>query len=105
MKRILAFAALLSVLLVSCSRKQNKDIEDNQVWPLGFRTDTLFVKTNKVQSGEVFYKLFTRLGMPGGDVVGLAKACGDEFDVRKLRAGNKVDAWYSKGKSINQYSY
>ena len=95
MKRILAFAALLSVLLVSCSRKQNKDIEDNQVWPLGFRTDTLFVKTNKVQSGEVFYKLFTRLGMPGGDVVGLAKACGDEFDVRKLRAGNKVDAWYS----------
>ncbi|MBR5924861.1 MAG: peptidoglycan DD-metalloendopeptidase family protein [Bacteroidales bacterium] len=95
MKRILAFAALLSVLLVSCGRKQNKDIEEEKDWPLGFRTDTLFVKESKVESGEVFYKLFTRLGMPGGDVVNLTKACGEEFDVRKLRAGNRVDAWYA----------
>ena len=95
MKRLLAFAALLSVLLVSCGRKQNKDIEEEKDWPLGFRTDTLFVKESKVESGEVFYKLFTRLGMSGGDVLSLTKACGKEFDVRKLRAGNKVDAWYA----------
>lgn len=95
MKRILAFAALLSVLLVSCGRKQKQDTEEEQVWPLGFRTDTLFVRESKVESGEVFYKLFTRLGLPGSEVANLTKACGEEFDVRKLRAGNKVNAWYA----------
>ena len=85
--------AILSAFIVGCSRKGNT-IEEEKVWPLGFNTDTLSVRTSKVQSGEVFYKLFTRLGMPGGDVVNLAKACGEEFDVRKLRAGNTVDAYY-----------
>ena len=85
--------AILSAFVVGCGRKSDT-AEEEKVWPLGFNTDTLSVRTSKVQSGEVFYKLFTRLGMPGGDVVNLTKACGEQFDVRKLRAGNTVDAYY-----------
>lgn len=92
MKRITLLLAILSALIVGCCR--NSTTEEEKVWPLGFNTDTLSVRTSKVQSGEVFYKLFTRLGMPGGDVVNLSKACGEQFDVRKLRAGNTVDAYY-----------
>lgn len=93
MKRITLLLAILSAFLVGCGRK-GTTAEEEKVWPLGFNTDTLSIRTSKVQSGEVFYKLFTRLGMPGGDAVNLAKACGEQFDVRKLRAGNTVDAYY-----------
>ena len=80
--------------ICACSGKKSKTDTDETVWPLGFRTDTLFVKESKVESGDVFYKLFTRLGMPGGEVQKLAAVCDSSFDIRKLRAGNKVDAYY-----------
>ena len=86
---------ICTALLCSCGDKQQKTPEEEPVWPLGFRTDTLFVREGKVAGGDVFYKLFTRLGMEGNDVQSLARACGDSFDITKLRAGNKVDAWYA----------
>lgn len=58
--------------ICACSGKKSKTDTDETVWPLGFRADTLFVKESKVESGDVFYKLFTRLGMPGGEVQRLA---------------------------------
>ena len=94
MKRIVFLLAILSAFIAGCGRKGNT-AEEEKNWPLGFNTDTLTCRQSTVQSGEVFYKLFTRLGMPGGDVVKLTGACGEQFDVRKLRAGNKVDAYYA----------
>jgi len=80
--------------IVACGNNKSKSETEEQVWPLGFRTDTLFMKESKVQSGDVFYKLFTRLGLSGSEVQDLAVACDTVFDIRKLRAGNKVDAYY-----------
>lgn len=94
MIRKTAILILCALAIIACKSKQNTQ-EEETVWPLGFRTDTLTVKESKVQSGEVFYKLFTRMGMPGGEVGNLSKACEGQFDITKLRAGNRVDAYYA----------
>lgn len=94
--RRLSFLLSITLLLCACGHRNTaQETEEEKVWPLGFNTDTLFVKESKVQSGEVFYKLFTRLGMPGSEVGKLSKACEGQFDVTKLRAGNQVDAYYA----------
>ena len=88
---------LLGVLVLCSCGSGNKKVqiaEEEKVWPLGFNTNTLFLKQSKVQNGDVFSKLFTRLGMSGGDVQRLADTCNSSFDITKLRAGNNVDAYY-----------
>ena len=93
--RRLYFLLPLVLLVCACAHKNTANVaEEEIVWPLGFNTDTLFVKESKVASGEVFSKLFTRLGMNGADAQKLAYECDSIFDVRKLRAGNKVNAYY-----------
>ena len=93
--RRLYFLLPLVLLVCACAHKNTANVaEEEKVWPLGFNTDTLFVKESKVASGEVFSKLFIRLGMSGSDAQKLAYTCDSTFDVRKLRAGNKVDAYY-----------
>ena len=94
MMRKTTILILCALAICACKTKQATQ-EEEKVWPLGFRTDTLTVKESKVQSGEVFYKLFTRLGMPGSQIGNLTKACNGQFDVTKLRAGNQVDAYYA----------
>ncbi len=96
MMRRYTILILCALAMCSCKGKPNskQEAEDEIVWPLGFRTDTLFVRESKVAQGEVFSKLFTRLGMKGADAQKLVYACDSIFDVRKLRAGNKVDAYY-----------
>jgi murein DD-endopeptidase MepM/ murein hydrolase activator NlpD len=96
MMRKTTILILCALAICACHNKSTTKIqEEEKVWPYGFNTDTLTVKQSKVAGGEVFYKLFTRLGMPGGDAVRLAKACDGRFDVTKLRAGNQVDAYYA----------
>ena len=71
-------STLLSIALILCAcghRNAAQETEEEKVWPLGFNTDTLFVKESKVASGEVFSKLFTRLGMSGQDAQRLVYAC------------------------------
>ena len=96
MKRIISLLLISVSLFCSCGRhKGQATTEEEKIWPLGFNTDTLRKQESKVEAGEVFYKLFTRLGMPGEDAVRLVHACDSAFDVRRLRAGNTVDAYYS----------
>ena len=95
MMRKTSILILCALAICACNSKKSVQEEEEKVWPLGFRTDTLFVKESKVQSGEVFYKLFTRLGMPGSEIGKLSRACDGQFDVTKLRAGNQVNAWYA----------
>ena len=94
MKLKTSILILCALAVCACNGKKSVQ-EEEKVWPLGFRTDTLTVRQSKVQSGEVFYKLFTRLGMPGSEIGKLSKACEGQFDVTKLRADNLVDAYYA----------
>lgn len=94
MMRKTTILILCALAICACKTKQTTQ-EEEIVWPLGFRTDTLTVRESKVQSGEVFFKLFTRLGMPGTEIGKLTRACDGQFDVTRLRAGNRVDAYYA----------
>ena len=48
-----------------------------------------------MRNGEAFTTLMVRLGMEPDAALGLASACDTVFDVRKMRAGNTVRAYYS----------
>ena len=63
--------------------------------PEGFRTDSFDVVEETVRNGEAFTTLMVRLGMEPDAALGLASACDTVFDVRKMRAGNTVRAYYS----------
>ncbi|MCH5173842.1 MAG: M23 family metallopeptidase [Bacteroidales bacterium] len=63
---------------------------------LGFRTEDFAADSSKVRDGETFSGLMARLGMKGVDSYVLAQRCDSIFDVRRMRAGNAVEAYYSK---------
>ncbi|MBO5635291.1 MAG: peptidoglycan DD-metalloendopeptidase family protein [Bacteroidales bacterium] len=63
--------------------------------PEGFPTEDYDMMEDKVRPGEAFTSLMVRLGMSSEDALSLAEACDTLFDVRKMRAGNTVSAYYS----------
>lgn len=92
------------ILAISChhgpgSSRRASSGQKETILPLGFLTDTFRLESTSVRPGETFTGLFTRLGMSYNGSANLAQVCEGCFDVRKLRAGNKVDAYYAKGDS------
>lgn len=85
--------------LVSCHRKPQEAVpaepEPEAVPPIGFFTDRYAADTLQVRSGETFSGLMSRLGMSAQDAYTLSGLCDTVFDVRKLRAGNTVHAYYT----------
>ena len=61
---------------------------------LGFFADSLLVEEWTVQPGETFSGLFTRMGMTSDESFRLAQVCDSVFDVRRLRAGNSIEAYF-----------
>ena len=103
MRRIAAILLLLP-LLFSCSgrharRAPEPAVQKDTIYPLGFLTDTLLLRSGEVRSGETFSGLLTRLGMDSADAYRLFQACDSTFDVRKMRAGNRYEAYYSPADS------
>ena len=81
--------------LASCGRGKAPVIEEERELPrLGFFADSLLVEEWTVNPGETFTGLFTRMGMTSDESFRLAKACDSVFDVRKLRAGNSIEAYF-----------
>ena len=97
--RILAI--MMIVVLAACngrhsSSRSNADEEAlDSIPPLGFFTDTLALESGTVKSGETFIGLLTRLGMDSESAYNVFLQCDTIFDVRKLRAGNSFDAYYT----------
>lgn len=97
--RFLRFGLPVLLCLVSCRPGREAEMPadpgpDPVVPPLGFVTDSYAADTLRVRSGETFSGLMTRLGMNARDAYALAGLCDTVFDVRKLRAGNTVHAYY-----------
>ena len=61
---------------------------------LGFDPDTLSVLEGKVRRNEFFSSLLIRLGLEATEAYSLSVACDTVFDVRKLRSGNRFEAYY-----------
>ena len=92
-----AFLFLSLILLVSsCYRsRQEGEVEEEPALPrLGFFADSLLVEEWTINPGETFTGLFTKMGMQSDDSYRLALACDSVFDVRSMRAGNTVEAYF-----------
>lgn len=104
-----AIAVLASALFFSCSGRQTqqKTIETKKdtVYPLGFLTDTLSIVESRVENGDYFGKMLSRLGMSSEDSYRLSSVCDTIFDVRKLRAGNRIQAYYHGDSTSRKLHY
>ena len=81
-----------------CRRKTVEKAPEVTVAPLppeGFRVDEFDMMEETIRPGEAFTSLMVRLGMSSDDALSLAGLCDTTFDVRKMRAGNSVSAYYS----------
>ncbi len=94
------FAFAIALASSGCSRKaQDSEAETveevkDTLPPMGFWPDSLDLSEDVVRSGETFTGLMNRLGLSMNDAMKMAQACDTVFDVRRMRAGNKVQAYY-----------
>ena len=104
---LFVFCAVSAMLLpTGCRTKRPEnaiEIQKDTLPPEGFRSDSLRLVEEKVKEGETFTALMTRLGMHQASAMALAQACDTVFDVRRMRAGNKVTAYY--GDSLEYVVY
>ncbi|MCR5351224.1 MAG: M23 family metallopeptidase [Bacteroidales bacterium] len=98
-QRTLFLTALVLVTLSSCLRRtqEQKPVvsEPEPLPPLGFYADQFDADTLQIRSGETFSGLLNRLGMGAADTYRMVQLCDSVFDVRKMRAGNTLHAYYS----------
>lgn len=90
-------AAILSAALaiLSCGNHNTVEEELRTPSPEGFYTEDYIKVQDAVNPGETFSGLMGRLGMNSADAYTLVGLCDSIFNVRKLRAGNQIDAYYS----------
>ena len=96
---LFVFVGMSSILFFSgCHKKPVETVEETTVAPLppeGFRIDEFDMMEEKIRPGEAFTSLMVRLGMTSDDAMSLAGLCDTVFDVRKMRAGNAVNAYFT----------
>lgn len=93
----------LALACCACGNKNNEEIAAEEVqqeppllgfFPEQFKADTSFVK-----SGDTFSGLMNRLGMSAADAYRLSTLCDTIFDLRKMRAGNRIHSYYTTDSS------
>jgi len=109
-RRLPVILLCLLAVFSSCNRQGGGDgteveVQKDTVLPLGFRTDAYQVDSSKVHDGETFSGLMNRLGMGARDAYTLVENCDSIFDVRRMRAGNEVEAYYSADTTGRQLEY
>lgn len=102
--------ALIALTIASCKSgtdgpSANLVAEPEPLPPIGFYDTHYQTDTIEVKSGETFSGMLNRLGMGASDAYRMIQLCGDTFDVRKMRAGNQVIAYYSPSDSARTLEY
>ena len=109
MRRCLAITVLFLLLAVpSCKRgggQVEPEPQKDTILPLGFLTDAYQVDSSRVHDGETFSGLLGRLGLGARDSYTLVQRSDSIFDVRRMRAGNPVEAYYSADSSGRRLEY
>jgi murein DD-endopeptidase MepM/ murein hydrolase activator NlpD len=113
LKRYFLAIAILFIITLSCNwggRKTHAPVEEAEVskdtvYPLGFCTDSFFRADGKVPEGATFSGLMGGLGLSGEDTYKLIQASDSIFDVRKFRAGNTWQAYYSDSTTLRYLVY
>lgn len=107
----LILAVLLALLCFIPSCHRNKVAEDQggaqteKLPPLGFSVERYSVDSTKVREGEAFTSLMGRLGLGHSAALTLVSRSDSIFDVRRMRAGNPVEAYYSADSSGRKLEY
>ena len=108
MKRLLLLLSCLC-LLAACHRPAGTpdegEVQQDSIPALGFWTEDYLQEAGTVRSGETFTGLMTRFGMSAQDAFQLARCCDSLFDVRKMRAGNAVTAYYTADSTSRTLEY
>ena len=92
-----SLALAVVTVLPGCRNRTEAPVAEEEtpsLPPEGFIADSLEVVEGKVKEGETFTALITRLGMDQVQALNLANKCDTIFDVRKMRSGNTVKAYY-----------
>lgn len=103
MKKITALSLLL-LCLVSCGHKEHRHFKTDQIDSipaLGFWKEDFMEESSTIKSGTTFSTKMMELGMTAQDAYNLASICAPTFDVRKFKAGCRIDAYYS-GDSLSR---
>ena len=104
-----ALALCITVSACQCGKRpagdNPADVQKDTVYPLGFCTDSFSVRSGVIQNGETFTGLMTRLGLSSGDAYNLVQNCDSVFDVRKMRAGKRWDAYYADSTLLRYVVY
>lgn len=103
------FLPLLAIVLLclapSCrhgsSRESAQDEKNDSIPALGFWIEDYTAIKSEVMPGETFTGMMGRLGLGSSRSYELVQLCPGQFDVRKLRAGNTINAYYS-GDSLSR---
>jgi murein DD-endopeptidase MepM/ murein hydrolase activator NlpD len=103
----LILTATLLLALAACGPRGRVEVGPPELLPppLGFYPEAYQVDSSQVHAGETFTGLMVRLGMSSQDAFSLAQRCDSTFDVRKLRAGNPVRAYYSSANGARTLRY
>ncbi|MBP5572265.1 MAG: peptidoglycan DD-metalloendopeptidase family protein [Bacteroidales bacterium] len=101
-KIILIFSTI--ALLASCgggpAQKQEEPIP-----PIGFRANKYQHDSTNVKSGETFPGLMMRLGLSRAEANTLYSRRDTMFNAQRMRAGARVDAYYTPGDSTRTLEY
>ncbi len=91
-----------AALLASC-RNQRGAAEDQveEIPPIGFRESDYIKETSTVRRGETLPVLLKRIGLPADSVGVMLGQLDTLFNPRRMRIGQKVEAYYS-GDSLNR---
>ena len=96
---------LLSACLRNGGRGTEAEIQKDSIPPMGFFPDCFIVDSTKVREGEAFTVLMGRMGLGHSSALALVSRSDSIFDVRRMRAGNAVEAYYLPDSSGRRLEY
>lgn len=106
-KRLLAIALSILLCALSCKGPQSSS-EIEEILPpppLGFYTEQFEADTTLVRSGDTFAGIMNRLGMSATDAYTLTSLSDTLIDLRKIRMGNRLVAYYETSDSLRRLRY
>lgn len=97
-----ALAVLATLASFSCGHKSDGDAQEceesqaGELPAIGFYCDRYEVDSTAVRSGDTFSSLMSRLGMGSSESYRLTTVCDSVIDLRRIKAGNRVLAYYDR---------
>ena len=104
-KKIIRFLSISALLIAAygCGGRStsHNEKEEEPMPAIGFRASDYTLETTSVKKNETLPVLLRRIGLPSDSVVVMVSQLDTLFNPRRMRIGQKVEAYYS-GDSLNR---